>query len=99
MGKRRYDWALLFHEVHLSNASNLDIADYLGPIHSRMIPGTRGLVLSDPVKAGDLLLVSKAIVATYATDVGNAILPCVDNDNEDYIPPSTYAAINRAVHR
>ncbi|KIR33976.1 hypothetical protein I352_03205 [Cryptococcus deuterogattii MMRL2647] len=81
-----------------SSSSRSKTSDYLGPIHSRMIPGrnTRGLVLSDPVKAGDLLLVSKAIVATYATDVGNAILPCVDNDNEDYIPPSTYAAINRA---
>lgn len=99
--KGEYDWTSLFHEVHLSNASHLDVADYQGPIHCRIIPGrnTRGLVLSDAVKAGDLLLVSKAIITTHATDVGNAILPCVDNSNEDYIPPSTYTAINRAVHR
>ncbi|OXB35592.1 hypothetical protein LQV05_006361 [Cryptococcus neoformans] len=99
--KGEYDWTSLFHEVHLSNATHLDVADYRGPIYCRMIPGrnTRSLVLSDAVKAGDLLLVSKAIITTHAADVGNAILPCVDNSNEDYIPPSTYTAINRAVHR
>lgn len=37
--KGEYDWALLFHEVRLSNAANLGVADDLGPIHSHMIPG------------------------------------------------------------
>ncbi|WVQ73027.1 hypothetical protein IAR50_002590 [Cryptococcus sp. DSM 104548] len=96
-----YNWSSIFQDVHRTKAPCIDIADYEGPVEARIIPSkkTRGLVLTRSVRAGDLLIVSKSLLTSYSGDAGNAITPCVDNSTDEYIKPSSYSAIARAVHR
>lgn len=56
------------------------------------------LVLLDVVKVGDFLFVFKVIIMIYVVDVGNVILFCVDNSNEDYILFFIYIVINCVVY-
>ncbi|TYJ57104.1 hypothetical protein B9479_002205 [Cryptococcus floricola] len=96
-----YNWTSILQDVQRSNAPCIDVADYQGPVDVRIIPkkNTRGLVSTRAVRAGELLLVSKSLLTSYSGDAGNAITPCIDHLNEDYIKPSSYSAISRAVHQ
>lgn len=67
--KGLYDYLALFLQDREKNQHRLDVADYIGPVeithtaeHGRALKTTRA------VKAGDLLLVNKAIAAVFPSD-------------------------------
>ncbi|WVQ81561.1 hypothetical protein IAT38_003685 [Cryptococcus sp. DSM 104549] len=96
----RYDWKAMFDEVHKSAAPNLDVADFMGPIAVDEIPGKgRGLVTTRPVRAGELLLVEKATLATFPCDAPDTIISCVDDKVRYPLHQPFVLAIERAVHR
>ncbi|EJD52605.1 hypothetical protein AURDEDRAFT_181176 [Auricularia subglabra TFB-10046 SS5] len=65
-GDDGYDWVGMFTDCQASPF--IDVADWLGPIRVASLPsrgGGRGLVTTRPVKAGELLMVSKACAASF----------------------------------
>ncbi|TCD60099.1 hypothetical protein EIP91_010718 [Steccherinum ochraceum] len=66
-----YDWQVI-HEVEENPGSRVDIAPYKGPVEVKTPDGgrrLRGLFVTQDVKAGELLLVSKAIASCYYSEV------------------------------
>ncbi|TIC08348.1 hypothetical protein E3Q15_04037 [Wallemia mellicola] len=76
IGKRRaereegiFDVAELFQEKQRSSVPRLDIADYIGPIEVKDIEGRgRGVLATEDVEPGTLMLVGKAVGTAYPSD-------------------------------
>ncbi|KAG8910818.1 hypothetical protein FRC00_007486 [Tulasnella sp. 408] len=65
-----YNWVEMY-TASLSKARRLDVADYKGDIEVVALPtrgGGRGVVVTEDVIAGQLLLVSKAFVSAFPDD-------------------------------
>ncbi|KAG8909175.1 hypothetical protein FRC01_007094 [Tulasnella sp. 417] len=65
-----YNW-LEMYAASLSKARRLDVADYKGDIEVVAFPtrgGGRGVIVTEDVTAGQLLLVSKAFVSAFPDD-------------------------------
>ncbi|CDZ96391.1 Predicted histone tail methylase containing SET domain [Phaffia rhodozyma] len=64
-----YDWIELYKSSQTNPA--VDVAEYAGPVKVGLSPGRgRGLFLTEDVKAGQLLILSKPFAAVYKTDLG-----------------------------
>ena len=65
----KYDLFALFKQVEEKGQNRLHAADYLGPVGTLHFPKMgRGLITTRDVKAGELLLASKALVAVFPQD-------------------------------
>ncbi|KAH9899634.1 hypothetical protein C8Q73DRAFT_743528 [Cubamyces lactineus] len=67
-----YDWSSLFRNAR--RTIRVDAADFFGPIEVRPMAhrgGGRGVVTTQDVKTGDLLLVAKPFASVYASDLPN----------------------------
>uniref|UniRef100_A0A914Q7I5 SET domain-containing protein n=1 Tax=Panagrolaimus davidi TaxID=227884 RepID=A0A914Q7I5_9BILA len=61
--------------------SDLDIADYKGPIEIADIPGKgRGIIATKDIKEGTLLVVSKPFASGYKKDLPEEFIPFLPND-------------------
>jgi phosphotransferase system IIB component len=73
--KGDYDLLNLFKQSQVKPNSRLDVAGFAGPVRVSSFPDMgRGLVTTRDVKAGELLLVNKAIQAVYTEDLPHEIL-------------------------
>ncbi|RPB03992.1 hypothetical protein L873DRAFT_1799991 [Choiromyces venosus 120613-1] len=66
--KGQYDWVKIRKALKTRSNSYLDVADYTGPVEVKVGEFGKGLYLTKDVKAGDLLLVSKALQFIYLSD-------------------------------
>ncbi|KZM21802.1 uncharacterized protein EKO05_0001775 [Ascochyta rabiei] len=67
-----YDFKLLQKEARKLQPPHLDHATYVGPVKVQKVPGKgRGLFVTKPVKAGDLLLCEKAFSHAYVVEGGS----------------------------
>ncbi|KAI0335693.1 hypothetical protein GY45DRAFT_1350859 [Cubamyces sp. BRFM 1775] len=67
-----YDWSSLFRNAR--RQIRVDAADFFGPIEVKCMAhrgGGRGVVTTQDVKTGDLLLVTKPFASVYAPDLPN----------------------------
>lgn len=65
-----YPFAELYKDCIVDGNHRLDGADYIGPVKLADIPGQgRGIVASRDIQTGELLLVSKAMQATWGPEV------------------------------
>lgn len=72
-----YNFKLLQQEAKKLQPPQLDHATYIGPVQVKTSPGKgRGLFVTEPVRAGDLILCEKAFSHAYVPDtgIGNAKL-------------------------
>lgn len=68
----RYDWLGLYLAAQKEQRPRLDAAEYIGPVQVKHVKGKgRGLVVAKDVKAGTLLLVSKALDCLYPEDLAD----------------------------
>ncbi|KAF1350508.1 hypothetical protein EJ07DRAFT_159641 [Lizonia empirigonia] len=77
-----YDFKLLQQEAKKFQPPQLDHATYIGPVQVKIAPGKgRGLFVTKPIKAGDLILCEKAFSHAYVpeTGVGSAKLSLLIN--------------------
>ncbi|PUU83619.1 hypothetical protein B9Z19DRAFT_1098591 [Tuber borchii] len=66
--KGEYDWVKIRKALKTRPNSYLDVADYTGPVEVKVGKFGKGLYTTKEVKAGDLLLVSKALQFVYLSD-------------------------------
>ena len=66
--KGEYDWVRIRKGLKTRPNSYLDVADYTGPVEVKVGRFGKGLYTTKDVKAGDLLLVSKALQFVYLSD-------------------------------
>jgi hypothetical protein len=95
-----YDWKAMFEHSTKISAPFLDVADYTGPVTVARIPGKgRGLITTQDAKAGELLLVSKALVVAYQAETPDLTVINVDLVN-NYMSKTTHVtAKTKAVHQ
>uniref|UniRef100_A0AC35F2E6 SET domain-containing protein n=1 Tax=Panagrolaimus sp. PS1159 TaxID=55785 RepID=A0AC35F2E6_9BILA len=63
-----YDFKMMYSESKKEKA-DLDVSDFEGPIEIANIPGkSRGIIASEDIKMGTLLVVSKAFASGYSQD-------------------------------
>ncbi|RSH90479.1 hypothetical protein EHS25_001084 [Saitozyma podzolica] len=95
-----YDWTAMFEYSIKDSAPFLDVADYTGPVAVAKIPGKgRGLITTQDVKAGELLLVSKALVAAYQIETPGLTLINFDFLHNLMSKTSHVTAEIKAVHQ
>ncbi|KAI0638403.1 hypothetical protein C8Q77DRAFT_1047016 [Trametes polyzona] len=76
-----YDWPTLFRASKVK--SNLDVADFIGPVAVREMAsrgGGRGVVATRAIKAGELLMATKAFAVVHEEDVDPTAPPLVVAD-------------------
>ncbi|WWD17730.1 hypothetical protein CI109_102171 [Kwoniella shandongensis] len=96
----RYDWTKLWEETRLTPSPNLDVADYTGPIEVRIIPGRgRGLVLTQNVQTGQVLLASKAVITGHLSEAPNTALVGLDFGSNISTDTTQVLALDKAIHR
>lgn len=95
-----YNWETMFEASIEKNAPFLDVADYTGSVTVARIPAKgRGLITTQDVKAGELLLVSKALVAAYQAETPGLTVINVDFEHNLMSKTSHVTAKVKAVHQ
>lgn len=65
-----YDWFGMYQESHKIKNPRLDVADFVGPVEVKESYGReRGLFVTRDVKAGEVVLVSKAVDVIHSSDL------------------------------
>ncbi|KDQ08785.1 hypothetical protein BOTBODRAFT_191546 [Botryobasidium botryosum FD-172 SS1] len=66
-----YDWEAMFKDAQVPG-KRIDVAEFVGPMEVQQMPyrgGGRGVVATRDIKAGELILVSKAFAASFPDEL------------------------------
>ncbi|KDQ08784.1 hypothetical protein BOTBODRAFT_558663 [Botryobasidium botryosum FD-172 SS1] len=66
-----YDWDVMFENAQLPGA-RIDVAEFVGPMEVQSMPhrgGGRGVIATRSIKAGELILVSRAFAASFPDEL------------------------------
>jgi hypothetical protein len=95
-----HDWTAMFEYSIKDSAPFLDVADYTGPVTVAKIPGKgRGLITTRDIKAGELLMVSKALVAAYRSEAPGLTVVGWNLTLNMWAKTAHVIAVNKAVHQ
>ncbi|ODN86307.1 hypothetical protein L198_07325 [Cryptococcus wingfieldii CBS 7118] len=97
-----YDWMAIFRESLGGPLVDMDVGDYVSPaVKVSQVPGCgRGLIATQDITPGELIIVSKAIAPSRAkVDAPNVYVNCYDVGSQTHVPHETYMWVYRAQYK
>ncbi|KAK8866068.1 hypothetical protein IAR55_001219 [Kwoniella newhampshirensis] len=95
----RYDWSLMWKDMHSTTAPHFEVSDYTGPIEVQLLPGRgRGLIITQDVHAGQVLLASKALITGFLSEAPNTALSGLDFERNITTKTTQVLALDKSIH-